>query len=85
MTPKNDQAEAERVLAHLKLIEEAGFTKSMVVNLHGYRLPQDIELTWEGRKFVDDIRAPDTWGKTKERAKGVANIGFCFLWEIAKA
>jgi len=85
LAPEKDEAAAERVLTHLKLIEEAGFTKSMVVNLHGWRLPQDIELTWEGHQFLEDIRDPDIWGKTKERAKGVANMGVGFLWEIAKA
>jgi hypothetical protein len=85
LTPEKDEAEAERVLAHLKLIQDAGFTKSMVVNMGGHRYPQNIELTWEGHKFLGDIRDPDIWGKTKQRAKGVANIGLGFLWEIAKA
>jgi hypothetical protein len=42
-------------------------------------------LTWNGREFLDDVRDVEVWGKTKERAKAVAGVGFSFLWEIAKA
>jgi hypothetical protein len=44
-----------------------------------------LKLRWEGHEFLNDITDPDIWSKTKERAKGVANVGFSFLWEIAKA
>ncbi len=42
-------------------------------------------LTWKGHEFLDDIRDPGVWQKTKERTKGVASVGVGFLWEIAKA
>jgi Hypothetical protein (DUF2513) len=42
-------------------------------------------LSWQGHDFLNDIRDPDVWRKTKERAKGVASVGVGFLWEIAKA
>jgi hypothetical protein len=77
--------ETEKILEHLKLIEEAGFTKSVIVGLQGYRLPENIELTWKGHEFLADVRDPDIWSKTKERAKGVASVGVGFLWDIAKA
>jgi hypothetical protein len=43
------------------------------------------KLTWEGHEFLDAVRDPDIWRKTKERAKTVTTVGFAFLWEIAKA
>jgi hypothetical protein len=43
------------------------------------------KLTPKGHQFLDDIRDVDVWRKTKERAKGVANVGISFVWEIAKA
>ena len=43
------------------------------------------KLTWSGHQFLNDIRDPDIWSKTRERAKSVSGIGFQFLWEIAKA
>jgi hypothetical protein len=42
------------------------------------------KLTWEGHEFLDAVRDPDIWRKTKERAKGLASVGLGFLWEIAK-
>ena len=81
----NDDVETERILNHLELIEDAGFTKSTVVRMQRFRLPHDIELTWEGHGFLGDVREPDIWRKTKERAKGVAGVGLAFVWEIAKA
>ncbi len=80
-----DEAEAQRILSHLKLIEEEGFVRSIVVNAGTYRLPQDIELTWKGHEFLNDVRDPEIWRRTKERAKGVASIGVAYMWELAKA
>jgi len=34
---------------------------------------------------LDDIRDPDIWQKTKERAKGLISVGLTLIWEIAKA
>lgn len=42
-------------------------------------------LTWKGHEFLDDIRDPDIWQKTKERAGSLASVGIAFVWEIAKA
>jgi DNA-binding PadR family transcriptional regulator len=38
-----------------------------------------FKLTWKGHEFLDDIRDPEIWGKTKERAKTIAGVGFNFL------
>ena len=43
------------------------------------------KLTWQGHEFLDAVRDPDIWRKTKERAKTVTTVGIGFLWEIAKA
>jgi Hypothetical protein (DUF2513) len=43
------------------------------------------KLSWQGHEFLDAVRDPDVWRKTKERAKGIATVGFGFLLEIAKA
>lgn len=84
LTPQSDEAETSRVLEHLKLLEEAGFIRSTAIKIHGFRLPQNIELTWNGHEFLDDVRDPDVWKKTKEKTKGLADLGLGFLWEIAK-
>src|SRR4029077_2807398 len=44
------------------------------------------KLSWEGHDFLNDTSDPDIWSKTKERAKGIANVvGFGLVREIAKA
>jgi hypothetical protein len=69
---------------HMDLIHEAGF-----INDGGGSQPMlgfiFCGLTWKGHEFLDDIRDPEIWSKTKERAKGIASIGLGFVWEIAKA
>jgi hypothetical protein len=49
------------------------------------QMPIISRLTWEGHEFLDDIRDPEIWRKTKDRAKSVAGAGLSLLWEIAKA
>ena len=66
---------------HLDLLFDAGFVQGM-------RSMTDFGiagLTWNGHEFLDAVRDPDVWRKTKERAKGLASVGLSFLWEIAKA
>jgi hypothetical protein len=66
---------------HLTLLIEAGF----VVGQPTMQMPFVSRLTWEGHEFLDDIRDPDVWSKTKERMKGLGSVGLNFVWEIAKA
>jgi Hypothetical protein (DUF2513) len=72
----------DQVAYHLNLLIDEGFvqgarTTSIQFVIEG--------LTWKGHEFLDDTRDPDVWSKAKERAKGVANVGIGFIWEIAKA
>jgi hypothetical protein len=85
LTPKDDDEEAERILAHLKLIEEAGLTKSIVVNMQGHRLPQDIELTWAGHEFLDSVRDTEVWRRTKAGAGKMGTAGLQLMLEMGKA
>ena len=65
----DDNDEAASALWHLQLVEESGLIKSTPVHLQGYRLPENIELTWEGHDFLDSIRDPKIWEKTKNGAE----------------
>ena len=69
---------------HVALLVEAGFLSG---NIKMASIGNVVvsKLTWEGHEFLDAIRDPDIWSKTKERAKGVASIGLGLVWEIAKA
>lgn len=72
------------VIYHVVMLIEAGF---LVGNTKMARAGAVVvsKLTWKGHELLDDIRDPEIWEKTKERAKAVAGIGLSFVWEIAKA
>lgn len=69
---------------HLHLLGSAGLIEIDVENRATGQLVVR-GLTWQGHEFLDDIRDPDIWRKTKERAKSISSVGVSFLWEIAKA
>jgi len=67
---------------HLDLLMKEGFLSGMP---RLAKTPIISGLTWKGHEFLDDIRDPSIWDKTKERAKGLTSIGLAFIWEVAKA
>ena len=48
-------------------------------------MPTISQLTWQGHEFLDNIRDPGIWGKTKERLKGLPNVAISVIGEIAMA
>jgi hypothetical protein len=85
LAPQGDETEIQRVIGHIRLLDEGGLIKGTKSIHDGSDIPENIELTWKGHEFLDDVRDPVVWGKTKERAKAVASVGLDFVWEIAKA
>ena len=62
---------------HLRLLMEKGFLDGFETGASRNPFNQTIRvwrLTWEGHEFLDRIRDPETWSKTKEGA--VASGGF---------
>ncbi len=67
-TPKElgvSDRSAEEVGYHLGLLVEEGFVRGVVGT---EIIPPISKLTWQGHEFLEDIRDPDIWSKTKERA-----------------
>jgi hypothetical protein len=86
-----DHSNAEVIYHLIMLIEEAGFlagnTKMARMGSPGAFQASDVvvfKLTWQGHEFLDSVRDPDIWRKTKERAT-VTGVGLALLWEIARA
>jgi len=67
---------------HLTLLVDEGFVDGRVGM---ERMPAISKLTWKGHEFLDDIRDPGIWGKTKERLKGLPSVAVAVIAEIAKA
>jgi hypothetical protein len=67
---------------HLSLIREAGFIDDggvrPAVGL-GFR-----RLTWAGHDFLDSVRDPEVWAKTKKGAIAAGGFTFDLLKDLAK-
>jgi hypothetical protein len=79
--------ETQKILYHVALLNEAGLLTGQALDGMGMENPIwiDLDLTWQGHEFLDNVRDPDIWRKTKERAAPVAGAALGVLVEIAKA
>ena len=68
---------------HLNLLIEAGYVLGETTMQ--MQMPTISKLTWQGHEFLEDIRDPEIWRTTKDRAKKLAGLGLGLMWEIAKA
>ncbi|MCJ2043807.1 DUF2513 domain-containing protein [Methylobacterium sp. J-078] len=71
------------VLQHVKLLEEAGLIK-----IAGRNLSNDIHvsgLTWEGHDFLDTVRDPEVWKRTKDGASKMGGWTFGLLKDLGTA
>jgi Hypothetical protein (DUF2513) len=74
--------ESEKLSGHIKLLEQVGF-----INI-GYRTlagkVQIKEITWPGYDFLDSVRDPEIWKKTKDGALQVGGLTFELIKDLAK-
>ena len=42
-------------------------------------------LSWKGCEYLDDVRDPEVWRRTKEGASKIGGASLSFAWEMAKA
>jgi hypothetical protein len=69
---------APELVYHLELIEEAGFIENMDLPGYFYR------LSWTGHDFLDSVRSPDVWDKTKKVAAAAGGFTVDLLVVTAK-
>lgn len=81
-----DDIEPHVLAAHVRLLAEAGF-------LDAHEIPDDADefshfiptrLTWSGHEFLDLVRDPEVWRRTKAGAAKAGGAGIEFIWELAK-
>lgn len=58
-----DGFDESQLAYHLDLIEEAGFIETMDSPSYFSR------LSWAGHDFLDSVRSPDVWDKTKRQPR----------------
>lgn len=67
---------------HLNLIVEAGFLATHRLMTSGAVLFD--RLTWAGHDFVDSVRSPEVWAKTKKGAEAAGGFTVDLLKDLAK-
>lgn len=78
----SDREDKERLGYHLHIMSQAGLIDVMSVTFGGYYLRG---LTWEGHDFLDTIRDPEVWRKTKEGAGKVGGLTFGLVKDLGTA
>jgi|SRR6516162_1140309 hypothetical protein len=59
--------EIQRVIAHIRLPDQGGLIRGLKSIHGGSDIPDILELSWKGHEFLNDVRGPVVWGKTKGR------------------
>lgn len=79
-----DGYSADEIDYHLSLIKEAGFIEGPKFDASDGRLTFR-RLSWEGHEFVDAIRDPEAWKRTKAGASKVGGWTFGLLKQLGTA
>jgi hypothetical protein len=85
---ENDTTEERYKLSHhlRMLVQEVGFVRGFG---SAGTTPEtnwfQLELSWQGYEFLDSVRDPEIWRRTKEGMNKAGTFGVDFAWQIAKA
>ena len=70
-------------IKHFELLVEAGFIAAP--GTQGMTDFMITGLTWEGHEFIDSIRSPEVWDRTKAGMRKVGGFGLDLMVQLAKA
>jgi Hypothetical protein (DUF2513) len=76
------QEEADKLRGHLDLMQQAG-----LIEIESSSVGRAISvksLTWKGNDFLDSIRDPEIWRKTKDGAAAAKGWTMDLLADLAK-
>ena len=80
---KIDGHDLDEVIYNANLLEGAGFINAPH-HSGGAASLGFAGLTWSGHEFLDDIRNPEAWGKTKAAMKKVGGFGLDIAAQLTK-
>jgi hypothetical protein len=66
------------------LIDDAMYVRGVDANYMGGHNWLNLELTWQRHEFLDNVRDPEIWSKTKAGAKKAGNLSVDVLGALAK-
>ena len=72
----------DEVRYHLQLIEESKLIRTFDAGYGGEVLFD--RLSWAGHDFVDSVRSPEVWAKTKKGAEAAGGFTVDLLKDLAK-
>ena len=75
-------SESHKLLEHLRLLEQAGFVDIYATSSAGIVMFRG--LSWSGHDFIDTIRDPKVWDKTKKGAEAAGGFTVDLLKDLAK-
>ncbi|WP_260429877.1 DUF2513 domain-containing protein [Burkholderia cepacia] len=78
----------EQIDYHLVLLEQAGFIHGGGLENFGMRMGPGIgfqSLTWAGHDFLDAMRSPDVWNRTRRAASAAGGFTVDLLMSAAKS
>jgi len=67
------------------LIDEVGLVRGLDASSSSGAEWLGLQLTWRGQDFLENIRDPTVWDKTKEGAQKLGGASWDVLIELAKA
>lgn len=76
---------AKEVSYHVMLLDEAGFLSGISLGGINHFEWQPRRLTYKGHEFLDTVRDPEVWRRTKEGAEKAGVAGLGMLLELGKA
>ena len=75
----------EEISYHVELLARAGLIDANDASSFDGHCWYAKSLTWNGHEFLDAVRDPEVWRRTKEGASKAGNASIEFIWELAKA
>ena len=85
MPPDASDDDLKKYLYHLTLLNQAGLVTGISARDISGENWLRVNLTWAGHEFLDTVRDPDVWQRTKDGAKKVGNFSMPFLLDLGKA
>jgi hypothetical protein len=80
-----EEHRSEEVIHHLELLVEAGYVQAAARAFDNEGTLAFKRLTWSGYEFLDTIRDPEVWKKTKDGASKVGSWSVGFIKDLGTA
>lgn len=85
IVPETDGQAYENAAYNLRmLVEEVGFVKGIDASSNSGEDWLNLQLTWYGSDFLENVRDPGVWQKTMEAGKKVGGFGIEIMIGVAK-